>query len=264
MISSPDFGKTMNTGNAQQYRAGRCVHCLQWSNEINDDHIFPAAWYPDNTPSTVERWTAPSCVGCNTEHGRNEQELLIRLGLCLDPRDARASGVAEKALRSIRPEAGRTPRDKMARQAKRSEILGEIEVYEAPPTAGVFPNFGPDPTIQYPVLAGVKVPADRLIALGQKIVRGLTYHFERRFIECDKEDIQIFFVSDEDATQIMGAARQYGQTFHKGPGIAVTRAVAQDGSDAGLFTIQIWGRLKIYASLCPKEAGPPDSAQNSG
>ncbi len=125
-----------------QKKPGRCVHCLVTSDQINNDHIFPKAWYPADTLASFQRWTVPSCIKCNTEHGKNEQDLLIRLGLCIDPKDNRASGIAGKALRSIKPESGKNPKDKISRHGKRKQLLKEIEILESPTTTGVLPNFG--------------------------------------------------------------------------------------------------------------------------
>lgn len=237
----------MNTSNKQIYKFGQCVHCLKQSDEINDDHVLPSAWYPDDTPGTEERWTVPSCVRCNKEHGKNEQDLLIRLGLCLGPEEA-------KALRSIQSEAGGDERDASARAAKRREILSIVDFVDTPQTEGVLPNFGVNPSLEYPTFALIKIPAAGLITLGKKIVRGVTHFLEKRFIEDDEEVIDIFFVADENGAEIAGLISKFGQTFHKGPGVTVMRAVTQDGERAGLFLIEIWGRLKIYASLLPKQA----------
>jgi len=242
----------MKSKKGQRFKAGRCIHCLEQSEQINDDHIFPSAWYPDDTPSDVERWTVPSCLKCNKDHGINEQELLIRLGLCISPQDARACGVAAKALRSITPAAGKSERDKRARQAKRREILKDVELQDKPPEIGIFPNFGPDPSISYENFMVLTIKGDRLIKLGKKIVRGLTYHFENRFIENDREEIEVHFVHDRDAVNVVEMAKRFGQSFHRGPGISVIRAIAGDGSNAGIFIVEIWGRVKFYVTLLPR------------
>ena len=133
------------------------------------------------------------------------------------------------------------------------QVIKDIELHKTPPTAAVFPNFGRDPSIHYPECMTVKIPAEGLITLGEKIVRGLTYHFAHRFIEDEKEEIGVHFVHDRNVTEVAELVKRFGQAFHKGPGIAVARAVTQDGSNAALFIIEIWGRLKIYASLLPRE-----------
>jgi hypothetical protein len=90
--------------------AGRCVHCLQEFEELTWDHVFPQGWYPEGTPPNLEKWKIPSCLSCNQEHSKNEGELLVKLGMCIDPNNPQSSGIAEKALRATRAsKGGETP-----------------------------------------------------------------------------------------------------------------------------------------------------------
>ena len=74
----------------------RCVHCLKDIDEMTDDHLFPVSWYPKSTPENLAKWKFPSCKECNSNLGKIEEDLLWRLGLTIDPADARSSGIAEK------------------------------------------------------------------------------------------------------------------------------------------------------------------------
>src|SRR4051794_2428264 len=94
---------------------GRCIHCLEYSDNMTWDHIFPQAWYPDSTPPEMEKWDAPSCALCNNEYSKIEERLLMALGLCLDPTEAASAGVGERARRSIDPKLGRDERDSRIR-----------------------------------------------------------------------------------------------------------------------------------------------------
>jgi hypothetical protein len=138
------------------------------------------------------------------------------------------------------------------RHAKRLQVFGGIEFHNAPPTRGVLPGFGRDPKLEYPEFAIVKISAAGLVMLGRKIVRGLTYKLENRFIDDAQEEVGVYFLHDADGAEILGLIGRFGSTFHKGPGITVKRAISADGSHAGLFLFDIWGKLRIYASLLPK------------
>src|SRR5712664_2404712 len=81
--------------------AMKCVHCFIELNEKTKDHVFPTSWYPDTTPTQVQRWTVPSCARCNGTLGRIERELFVRLALGTDPTKAEASGMSKTALRSL-------------------------------------------------------------------------------------------------------------------------------------------------------------------
>lgn len=104
---------------------GRCVHCLKEVEERNSDHVFPESWYPDSTPPNLERWHVPSCIPCNADYGKLEQELLIKVGLCLDPHDAASASIVQKALRSLKPAAARNTRDAQHRLGRGKRILAQ-------------------------------------------------------------------------------------------------------------------------------------------
>lgn len=80
---------------------GRCIHCREVLVKATGDHVFPSSWYPDVTPSNIQWWKAPSCKRCNGQFGAMEQDLLVRFGLCIDPRKAAASGISKKALSAL-------------------------------------------------------------------------------------------------------------------------------------------------------------------
>lgn len=83
------------------------------------DHVFPDSWYPESTPANVQRWTVPSCEACNGKFGAMEEEIFVRLELCIDPRRAAAAGISSKALRSfgIGADAGLEEGEKRKREA---------------------------------------------------------------------------------------------------------------------------------------------------
>lgn len=82
---------------------GKCVHCLKEVEERNSDHVFPESWYPASTPPDVEKWQIPSCIPCNSDYGKLEQDFLIKVGLCLDPHHPASASIVQKALRSVKP-----------------------------------------------------------------------------------------------------------------------------------------------------------------
>ncbi len=107
----------------------RCVHCPSDSETM--DHVFPRSWYPDTTPDDVQRWTVPSCFKCNNELSRIERNLLISLGLCLDPHLPGASGIGERALRSLGIDAeGISEEEKAHRDKSRAKLQSKLMPYE--------------------------------------------------------------------------------------------------------------------------------------
>jgi len=105
----------------------RCVHCLRRSESLTADHIVPSSWYPDTTPSNVERWTAPSCRECNAYLGALERDLVIRLVLCVNPRSPAASGLAAKVFRTLGLDTEGLPAKEQAHRGKlRAKIRSEL------------------------------------------------------------------------------------------------------------------------------------------
>jgi hypothetical protein len=229
---------------------GKCVHCLEHFEELTWDHVFPAAWYPDTTPEEMEKWQVPACLACNREYGKLEDELLWRLGLCIDPATAAASGIAEKALRSIRPECARDEKDRQAREARRAKLVRELEFTKGLAPGGYFPNFGPEGGKLLPGMLRVLISAEQLIRLGEKIVRGLTYILDGTFVMPERA-VQIYFVENEQAADVIALIKKNGSRHHRGPGIAAERAIPVDDTALALFMIDIWARVRIFGSILP-------------
>src|SRR6266851_4649627 len=135
----------MKKNDATYRTLDRCVHCLRVSEELTRDHAFPNSWYPDTTPKSVQRWTAPSCLRCNNELGRFEEDLLLRVVLCIDPRMPAVAGVAARALRSLglRTEGISTP-EKVHRGNLRSKFSAALIPFERVRVwPGTMPGLGP-------------------------------------------------------------------------------------------------------------------------
>jgi|SRR5579862_1787812 len=241
---------------------GYCLHCLRWHDDLTWDHVFPQSWYPDDTPHGIEKWKIPACRPCNAEHGRSEEELLLALGLCTSPADRHAAGITNKVLRSIDPSAARNRRDRAARLKKRARLLREIRRTSVPPQIGVLPNFGPQPGLAYPHYALVTIPARNLIKLGDKLVRGITY-LEFGAEISGRYMIETHVTHDENAAEIDALVRSKGTQHYGGPGVTVVRAAAVDDPVVALFHIDIWGRLRLRASVLPRDgsetAGPAEA-----
>jgi hypothetical protein len=67
---------------------GRCIHCLNLTEVLEADQVFPASWY------------APSCPKCNRELGQLERDLLVRLVPCTDPESEATAGLAGRVFRA--------------------------------------------------------------------------------------------------------------------------------------------------------------------
>lgn len=225
---------------------GRCVHCLCAFDELTWDHVLPSGWYPNTTPANLEKWKIPSCLPCNALHAKSEGELLIRLGLCVDPDNPSNAGIVEKVLRALTHSAARDASDAEARERHRQEILMQALEGSAIPERGIYPGFGPHPGEGADEQVGVPISATALHRLTEKIVRGITYLHDGRLIEPPYQ-IEFYALDDDDAAPLREVLRRYGQEYQRGPGIAVRRAVPHDEPLSAVYEIEIWRKLKTYA-----------------
>ena len=230
---------------------GRCVHCLKVVKERNWDHVFPQSWYPETTPSNIAKWKVPTCLKCNSDYGKIEQDLLIKFGLCLDPHHPDSRDIVKKALRSVRPEYGQDRKDRQAREQKLEKTLRELIVFRLLPDHGIFPNFGP---LQSPCTQGhIGMPLSKyqIERLAEKVVRGVTFIEDGLYID-ERYNLEIFILADAGATPVIEMIEKHGVQLHRGPGLIVRRAVIPEDRRSGLYAVEIWGRAKLYAAVTQK------------
>lgn len=230
---------------AKHPKSGKCVHCLKESDNLNSDHVFPASWYPDSTPNNQYKWQIPSCVECNSKYGVIEKDLLIRLGLCLDPQDTACRGIAEKALRSIDPNSARNEKDRQARLAKRRQIMSQTLEGDAIPNESIYPHFESRHAIPDSERMAVTISKKSIERLGEKIVRGILYLESGVYID-ESYKIHVFALTDDGAAPFVELANKFGQAHSIGPGIEVIKATVADDGISSIFVVTIWGRFKTY------------------
>lgn len=230
---------------------GRCIHCLKDFVLLTWDHVLPDSWSPKGGDE-IEKWQAPACKQCNKDLGRLEQNVLTKLGLCFDPKDIGVLGLLQKVLRSLNPAAGRDERDRQHRAKKLAKVLGNIKVMSELPKQGIFPNFGPNPTVEYPDYAAVQISEDEVSKISEKIIRGIAYIADKSFIE-DTHEIKTFVLEEPNAAEIRQLIEEGGVVFDQRPGLVVTRRLVDNEKVSGLYRIEIWGRFRMYVSVMQKD-----------
>jgi hypothetical protein len=232
----------------RKFGPGRCVHCLKHVEERDSDHVFPESWYPDSTPPNLEKWQVPSCIPCNSDYGRLEKEFLIKVDLCLDPSDPGSMGVVERALRYLKPSAARNPRDAQHRLHKRRKIMAEALHGDAIPDHGQFPGLG----YRWPhggeEPVAVLVPAESFTRITEKIVRGIFYIEDQKFIE-PPYNIDVHVLAEEDGQYFEQVTHKFGTVYAREPGLTVRRAVAPEDGMSALFAVTFWRQFKTYATV---------------
>jgi hypothetical protein len=229
----------------------RCLHCLQLIEHKSEDHVFPSSWYPETTPSQVQRWKVPSCKKCNNALGKIEKELLLRLGLCIDPAKAEASGISARVLRSFGlGNAGQTAREKELRRKTMERLLREIvpyydsrKMYSPLPGLGLHAGFHPAEQLVIPV------SSEMLTRVAQKVVRGCEFKLAGRYVEVPYS-IRVYFV--EKSPELEPLYRQGSET-HLGPGFELNRMQSPEGPIPVLYRALIWGTIPFHAAIDEKD-----------
>lgn len=230
---------------------GKCVHCQAENVDRNWDHVFPEAWYPDTTPQDLYKWQIPSCEKCNQQYGEMEEDMLLRLALAVDPKAPETSGIVAKALRSIKPEAGKSERDRSARAARAARLGAQLIDGPAIPLQSVYPGLGERWGRPAGSGIGIPIPAESFRRLTEKIVRGIYFIEHKKFIE-PPYIIEFYALTDEGAEPIKALIEQHGREYAREPGIVVRLAVPHDDPMSSLVEISIWAQVKMYASVLPE------------
>ncbi len=226
--------------------SGRCVHCLQYCDELTWDHVPPESWYPVTTPTDTEKWRVPSCHECNKNYGKIEEELLLKFGLCIDPFNPRSAGIAHKALRALKANYGKNEKDARIREGKTNKILKESMYGDSIPIKSIYPGFefkgGPDDE-----QIGVLINKNHLVKMAEKIVRGLVFIVDKKYIE-PPYHIDFYFYNKESFEHLLTHIHPGPwDLFDRPPGFAVLRVIADEDLTTGIYLIDIWGQYYCKA-----------------
>lgn len=234
-------------------RKERCVHCLKTFDEkLTRDHIFPDGYNSNPSSNDVELWTAPACNNCNKELGKVEEDLRNRLALSLSPNldsGSPTSNISQRALRSFNPGVATSERDRRIREARAKKVLQDVFRLDGS-TKGIFPNFGYHsgwkPEEQY----GILIPADEPEKMGKKIIRGIEYKLENRFVDPSFK-LQVYFCYEDTVRNVSDLIQRSGQRYVINSDFEFYRSAPLDKRYC-LYKILIWDKLIIYGSLMKK------------
>lgn len=173
---------------------------------------------------------------------------MFRLALCINPDAPETAGLVQKALRSMNPEFAKDDRDRAARAARAARLRGELLEGAQIPRAAVYPGLGERWGRPSKEGIGVPVPTDSLRRLTEKIVRGIYFLEDGKFIEAPYA-IDFHVLSDEGAQPVKALLDRYGREYAREPGIVVRRAVPEDEPISGIFEITVWAQFKMYSSI---------------
>ena len=95
---------------------------------------------------------------------------------------------------------------------------------------------------------GILVPADSLRLMTEKIVRGIFFVEDERFIEPPFK-IDFYVLDGEAAQEWKKILNQFGTIYAREPGIVVHRALVPDDQLSSLFEVTFWKQFKLYAAV---------------
>lgn len=233
---------------ARRPKPGKCVHCLRDPVVRNWDHVFPESWYPDTTPPNLYKWQIPSCVPCNSELGKIEDEFFVLVALCLDPKSDASRSIVEKAFRAMNPDAATSPADRRARAALARRVKKHLYEGSDIPKTGIYPTLGEKWGRRPGSGIAVRIPAESFRRLTEKIVRGIFFIEDKKFIESPFQ-ISFFALDDEGARPARELLDRAGITYAREPGIIVQRAVVPEDGISSIFEVEFWGQFKTHAAV---------------
>jgi hypothetical protein len=238
---------TLDIHNTPETR--QCIYCLDQVPipEITDDHIIAGSWYPDSTPTTTQRWTAPACKKCNNSLGAIEQYVHTRLAACIDPTDLAAAGIWERARNSIDPLRAKKDRDRQHRANQRAAFWRHLAEMKEPCAATLpfsLPNF------QQGSQTALFIESDKLESLlSKKWARGVYYKIHNQPLSLSAK-ISIIYPQPGKAALLFADIWSHVRSIFLGPGIQISYFTAEDQTRlADLYVFRVWNQLEFITSV---------------
>lgn len=228
--------------------AGKCVHCLKDVAERDWDHVFPVSWYPDSTPPNTEKWKIPSCIPCNSSYGKIENDFRDRVGLCLNPENPASRSIVLAAMRSVNWKEGRDQADAQKRLARAQRLWSQLLHGGQIPQESLYPGMPRYEDIPAEDRVGVPIAADYFPRMTEKIVRGIFYIEEKKFIG-PPYVIDHYLPTEVITDHFQKLLDEFGTIYAREPGLVVQRAVTVDEELSSLFKITFWEQLSMYATV---------------
>lgn len=224
----------------------QCIHCLKYVEETTDDHVFPKSWFPASTPSSVQRWTAPSCRDCNNSLGKLEEQLLSRFALTIEPQKLEASGLGARVLRSYGIGAKNLNSKEQAIREKRRKAI-EAEIRNFAGSKSIVPGSKPVSNESGKLPPAIPIDGSMMSKVYAKIVCGCEYVLGNgRYIELPYY-LTVFGSNQiEQFEELMSEVRPITTL---GPGFSIKRGYGDSDPKTVAYDITLWGSKRILAMV---------------
>ena len=225
----------------------KCIHCFRPLKDKTKDHVFPRSWYPDDTPVNVQRWTVPSCLDCNNRLGVIEENLFVKLGICVGPSQAEASGISKRALERLGiGDLKIDEREKGHRAALRNKIIKEVIPYEE--GMEPFPGTAHNLDLQGDRPIAILISQKDLLDVSKKVLRGCEFKISHRIIDYPYR-LEVYFPNEKKIEFVSELFQKVSQVTYFGPGFEVKRGESDKDEMVALYKVTIWGQFKIYGAI---------------
>lgn len=231
----------------------KCVHCLRFYQYLTEDHILPESWYPKNTPPNIEKWVVPACERCNENLGKLEEDLLLRLGMCVEDSDFFASGINNKVMRMIKPQ---TAHDRESYNRKISALLKVID--QMKPCPGDHESVLKNLNHWHGAKGGraIRIPQKELVPFIKKMARGLEFKLRGKLIEIGRKIIAYRPTQNnpDDDKLFKKFERRISsclKTATCGHGFIVNYGVNPYNEGNVIYKILIWNKFELWTQIIP-------------
>lgn len=222
-----------------------CIHCGSAIRKKDKDHLFPKSWYPETTSERVQRWTIPSCIPCNRAFGEIEEEMLITMGLAVEPSHYASLGINQRAINALDPSRARNDRDRAAREAMMRRVRERLVHNVSEMSAGVIPNLARSENLNTQGQNGLFIPDEYFTSLCRKFVKGITWVAHRQLINEDEYTINSFPMKPDNL--ILQQAVHWTD-YSRAPGLIIKRVISEGDPTSSINVIIIWQQYLFYAS----------------
>jgi hypothetical protein len=171
---------------------GTCVYCATADVEVEDEHVFPESWYPDDVPSD-RMLIVPSCTKCNRDYGRQEDRVLARF--IIGFKDDRTDSILERVIRSMDPDAAKSAVDREHRTKRRDAFFADVKLLSSNEPTPTGTLWTPDGRVEgtfttsdgrsVQATVTIKFDGEALRAVAGKFFRGTFYAVRGRIFPAE-------------------------------------------------------------------------------
>lgn len=237
-------------------RVGVCIYCGE-EGLVTNEHVFPEAWYPEDTPIDVWRWQVPACYPCNHDkYGVKESKVFPFMAMGTEPLTPGAKGIGEKAWRAMDPDAASNARDRGYREKLRALMRHRLSATPVHELAEGAARHGMQQTNDN-VMVTYVLDVDLLPVIG-KIARGIVYIAAGGARVNENFVVRPFREWSKVPPIFKGMIAQ--ETYSCGPGIIIDMIRIEPYPPCSFMQIRIWGDTYVwFVAITPK--GSSDSEQ---